>query len=85
MDSRSWKHCPILFIPASLLWVCINALCEYCHLAERLSKRYGWNKAKVEKWQYRITVVISLVVTYILIIIISKVINYNLFDSALAD
>lgn len=80
MEPDFWYMCPIWFIPAFIMWACLNALCDYCNLAERLSQKYGWRKRHIEKWQERITGAISLVVTLIIIIAISELIGFDLLN-----
>lgn len=74
----NWAICPIWFIPATLLAACIEALCDYFHLSERLIKRYGWQKHEVRRWLRRIIAGISLIVTLLIIIAISILLKFNL-------
>lgn len=80
MGPEFWYMCPIWFIPAFVLWACLNGLCDRYHLSDRLSKRYGWRKKSVQKWQERITGVVSLVVTLIIIIVVSVMIGFDLLN-----
>ncbi len=80
MEPEFWYICPILFIPAAILWACINELCDHYHLSERLSKRFGWQKRSVQKWLERITGCVSLIVTLVIIIAISVLIGFDLLN-----
>ena len=80
MEPEFWYMCPIWFIPAFILWASLNGLSDRYHLPDRLSKRYGWRKRSVQKWQEWITGVVSLVVTLIIIIAVSVMIGFDLLN-----
>lgn len=80
MEPEFWYMCPIWFIPAFILWVCLNGLCDKYRLSDRLSKRYGWPMRLVKKWQERITGAVSLVVSLLMIITVSVLIGFDLLN-----
>ena len=80
MEPEFWYICPLWFIPAFMLWACLNGLCNHYNLTERLSKRYGWKKNVVQKWQERITGAVSLIGTFLIIISISALIGFDILN-----
>lgn len=80
MEPEFWYICPIWFIPAFIMWACLNGLCDHYYLADRLAKRYGWSKQRVQKWQERITGFISLGGTLVVIIAISVAVGFDLLN-----
>lgn len=80
MEPELWCICPIWFIPAFFLWACLNALCDHYHLSDHISKRYGWKKQSVKKWQERLTGLFSLIVIFLLILAVSALIGFDLIN-----
>ena len=80
MMPEHWYICPIWFIPSFFLWACLFGLCDHYHITERLSKRYGWRKRKVQKWLGRILGAISLIVTLAILTVISGLIGFDLLN-----
>lgn len=80
IESEFWWQCPVWFISSTMLWVCLNALCEHFHISERLSKRYGWTRRAVQKWQERITTVASLAITLIIIFAVMLLTGFDLMN-----
>ena len=78
MEPEFWYICPIWFIPSFFLWACLNALCDHFCLSDRISDRYGWRKRTVKKWQEWITGILSLVVTFLIIVEVSILIGFDL-------
>ena len=70
MEPEFWYICPMFFIPAAILRACINVFCEDHHISDRIAMRYGWNKHTVQKLQERIAGVISLCVTFLILIVV---------------
>lgn len=80
MGSEFWYMCPIWFIPASCLWTWLNIICDDHCLTDCLSKRFGWRKRDIEKWQMCITGVVAYVGSLAIIILISILIGFDLLN-----
>ena len=80
MDPDFWYVCPIWFISAFIIQVGLNLLCDLIGIPDRLSKRFGWRKRTVEKWQRWITGAVSLVVALFVIAAISSLIGFDLMN-----
>lgn len=78
--SATWYICPIWFIPATFLWVCLDSLFEDHHLDEKLAHIFKVHKNIVRSWRHRILGVLSYTVTLFLIVIISELIGFDLFE-----
>lgn len=80
MNPNSWYVCPVLLVPAALLWAGLRLLCEHLHLCARLSSRFNWRKRTVEKWLNRILGITSLSITAIILFVFSYLIGFDLLN-----
>lgn len=76
----SWYICPILLIPAAIIWALLDMLCEKRKLDEKIASKYNWNKHTVMKWIHRITGVIGAVGAFILVALVSLLLRFDLFS-----
>lgn len=80
-DAEFWYVCPILFVPASLIWALLDMFCEKKKLDEVIANKHGWNKRVViMKWIRGITGIIGFVIALILIILVSLLLRFNLLS-----
>lgn len=80
MQPNSWYICPILFIPAAVIWASLCVLCEHYCVYDKLSLRFNWKKQNVEKWLNRILGAVSLSLTTIAIFVVSYLIGFDLLN-----
>ena len=73
-----WYICPILFIPASLIWALLDTFCEKKKLDEVIANKRGWDKRVVMKWIHGITGIIGFVIALVLIILVSLLLKFDL-------
>jgi hypothetical protein len=80
MNPHSWYICPILFIPAALLWGGLWVFCEHIQLCQRLVSRFGWKMRTTVKWLNGILYVISLLLTTVILFLVSYLIGFDLLN-----
>lgn len=79
-DAEFWYVCPILFIPASLIWALLDIFCEKRKLDETIANKCGWNNRVVMKWIHGITAIIGYVIALVMIILASLLLRFNLLS-----
>lgn len=79
-DSDFWYVCPILFIPATLIWVVLDSFFDRFSFVEKIVKKFGWNHSTAKKWAHIFSGIISHLLTILTEIIISILIGFNLFS-----
>ena len=57
-----WWIAPELLIPAAVLWVCLDMLCDRLKLSDTISPKTDWSKRSVQRWIHGINFVISLII-----------------------
>ncbi len=78
MDPSLWSKCPVWFVPAFFLWMGIVTLADRFHTAAALSKRFGWDPQRTDRWLEIILAGCSYVIVFIILVIISVKIDFDL-------
>ena len=79
-DAEFWYVCPILFIPASLIWALLDMFCEKRKLDETIANKCGWKKRRVMKWIHCLTAIIGFLIAFALILLVSLLLRFNLLS-----
>lgn len=78
--NRFWHKAPFLFIPASVLWVGFEFLCNDLQLVQKLSKKYPRNKNAIKRILHVLCGCIAYLATAFVIFLIKRLTGIALLD-----